>query len=93
MRGPGLGPGGQVTSHWSAPPRNAGYRSGQTGHGDGWPERGGAGPQPGQHITGLGPRSNADEAVARAPRRRASWPALLRPGNWNAGRLRGPVAR
>lgn len=50
---PGAGP---VITHWSGPPQHAGYRSGQTGHGDGWPERGGRGPQPGPHIPNLYPR-------------------------------------
>jgi hypothetical protein len=42
-----------IFTHWSGPPQHAGYHSGQTGHGDGWPERGGAGPQPSEHIHGL----------------------------------------
>lgn len=43
-----------VITHWSLPPQHAGYWT-RIGGGDGWPERGGMGPQAGPHIPGLIP--------------------------------------
>lgn len=43
-----------VTTHWSLPPQHVGYWT-RLGGGDGWPERGGMGPQAGPHIPGLVP--------------------------------------
>ena len=47
-------PRAQVVTHWSLPPQHAGYWT-RLGGGDGWPERGGAGPMAGPHIPGLIP--------------------------------------
>lgn len=43
-----------IITHWSLPPQHAGYWT-RIGGGDGWPERGGAGPMMGPHIPGLVP--------------------------------------
>ena len=43
-----------IITHWSLPPQHAGYWT-RLGGGDGWPERGGMGPQAGPHIPGLVP--------------------------------------
>jgi hypothetical protein len=43
-----------ITTHWSLPPQHVGYWT-RLGGGDGWPERGGMGPQAGPHIPGLIP--------------------------------------
>jgi hypothetical protein len=87
-----------VITHWSLPPQHAGYWA-RLGGGDGWPERGGAGPQAGPHIPGLVPGWHAWEkpqhtgAAVRPPRGGMSVPGRLprrpRRGIFNAFRAAG----
>lgn len=89
-RGPGIGHGGAITSHWSAPPRHVGY----VRYTD-WPEIGGMGPRPGPHIPGLEPREaprgslNRPRSVRSLFRRPVAEPRLDQRGSGG----RRPVAR